>query len=83
MLAKEHRLRATTIHQRLVADHGFAGSYQRTKLYVAEARESLWPEPPELHRRFEVLPGAQAQVDWGEEGFLDTLTGRCMCGAST
>src|SRR3974377_227440 len=21
-----------------------------------------------LHRRFEVLPGAQAQVDWGEEG---------------
>ncbi len=21
-----------------------------------------------LHRRFEVIPGAQAQVDWGDEG---------------
>jgi transposase len=75
MLKKERRLRATTIHKRLVADHGFAGSYQRTKLYVAEARERLWPEAPELHRRFEVLPGAQAQVDWGDEGFLDTPDG--------
>ena len=71
MLMKERRLRATVIHQRLVADHGFCGSYQRTKLYVAEARQRLCPEPPELHRRFEVLPGAQAQVDWGDEGFVD------------
>ena len=70
-LMKQRRLRATVIHQRLVAEHGFSGSYQRTKLYVGEARERLWPEPPELHRRFEVLPGAQAQVDWGDEGFLD------------
>ena len=75
MLAKERRLRATVIHQRLRDDHGFCGSYQRTKLYVAEARERLWPEPPELHRRFEVLPGAQAQVDWGDEGFIETSDG--------
>ena len=75
MLKKERRIKATTIHQRLVAEHGFGGSYQRTKLYVAEARERLWPEPPELHRRFEVLPGAQAQVDWGDEGFLETPDG--------
>ncbi len=75
MLAKERRLQATTIHQRLRDDHGFAGSYQRVKVYVAEARERLWPEPPELHRRFEVLPGAQAQVDWGDEGFLDSADG--------
>jgi hypothetical protein len=61
-LRNERRLRATVIHQRLVADHGFGGSYQRTKLYVGEARERLWPNPPELHRRFEVLLGAQAQV---------------------
>ncbi len=74
-LTKERRLQATVIHQRLVADHGFVGSYQRVKLYVAEARERLWPEPPELHRRFEVLPGAQAQVDWGDEGFLETPDG--------
>jgi transposase len=70
-LRAERRLQATVIHQRLVADHGFAGSYQRVKLYVAEARERLWPEPPELHRRFEVLPGAQAQVDWGDEGVVE------------
>lgn len=60
VLKKERRLRATTIHQGLRDDHGFSGSYQRTKLDVAEARERLWPE---LHRRFEVLPGGQAQVD--------------------
>jgi transposase len=75
MLAKNRRLRATVIHQRLVAEHGFGGSYQRTKLYVAEARERLWPTPPDLHRRFEVLPGAQAQVDWGDEGFVETPNG--------
>jgi transposase len=65
MLIKERRLRATVIRQRLRDEHGFCGSYQPVKLYVAEARDRLWPEPPELHRRFEVLPGAQAQVDWG------------------
>ncbi len=75
MLAKERRLQATTIHQRLRDEHGFAGSYQRVKLYVAEARERLWSEAPELHRRFEVLPGAQAQVDWGDEGFVETADG--------
>jgi transposase len=74
-LIKERRLQATTIYQRLRDDHGFAGTYQRVKLYVAEARERLWPTPPELHRRFEVLPGAQAQVDWGDEGMIDTADG--------
>jgi transposase len=45
------------------------------KLYLQEARpriaEELGISPGELaglHRRFEVLPGAQAQVDWGDEG---------------
>src|SRR5206468_7975524 len=28
-----------------------------------------------FHRRFEVLAGAQAQVDWGDEGELQTATG--------
>ena len=75
MLRKERRLRATTIHKRLVAEHGFGGSYQRTKLYVAEARERRCPDPPDLHRRCEVLPGGQAQVDWGDEGFIETRDG--------
>lgn len=67
-LAAEPRLSGTTIHERLVADHGFTGSYQRVKMYLAEARPRVCPVRQDLHRRFEVLPGAQAQVDWGDEG---------------
>lgn len=74
-LAIESRLQASVIHKRLVADHAFPGSYQRVKLYVAEARERISPRPPELHRRFEVLPGAQAQVDWGDEGIVEGESG--------
>jgi transposase len=50
----------------------------RVKIYVREARVRLAtaePEPVGFHRRFEVLPGAQAQVDWGDEGDLPTATG--------
>ena len=75
MLGKEPRIQASVIHRRLVTEHGFTHSYQRVKLYVAEARERICPRPVELHRRFEVLPGSQAQVDWGDEGILDTPVG--------
>lgn len=69
------RLRASVIFERLAAQYGFGGSYQRVKLYVAEARPRIAAEREAadggpaagLHRRFGVLPGAQAQVDWGEE----------------
>ena len=69
-------MRASVIHERLVAEHGFGHSYQRVKVYVAGARPRIAAELAEqdenplrgLHRRFEVLAGAQAQVDWGEEG---------------
>jgi len=73
-LANDPRLKASVIHERLVAEHGFTGHYQRVKLYVAEARERLAREGDVesglhgLHRRFEVVAGAQAQVDWGDEG---------------
>src|SRR3954454_14357969 len=66
-------LRATVIHERLVAEHGFGGSYQRVKLYVAQARPRIAAEQGQpsplrgLHRRFETTAGAQAQVDWGTE----------------
>ena len=36
-------LRASVIHERLVAEYGFTGSYQRVKLYVARG-------PPEDRR---------------------------------
>ena len=73
-LAADPRLKASVIHERLVAEHGFTGHYQRIKLYVADARQRLAREDDGderlsgLHRRFEVLAGAQAQVDWGDEG---------------
>ena len=75
-LAADPRLRASVIHERLVADHGFTGHYQRVKLYVADARQRLARDSDGddrlsgLHRRFEVVAGAQAQVDWGDEGAI-------------
>jgi transposase len=71
-------LKASVIHERLVAEHGFCGHYQRVKVYVRENRERLVGaagDPVGLHRRFEVLAGAQAQVDWGDEGELQTPAG--------
>lgn len=69
-------LKGTVIHERLVAENGFTGSYQRVKMHLADARPRVAAELAEadenplrgLHRRFEVVPGAQAQVDWGDEG---------------
>jgi transposase len=71
-------IRASVIHERLVDQYRFGHTYQRVKMYVAEARPRIAAELAEsdenplrgLHRRFEVVPGAQAQVDWGEEGGL-------------
>jgi transposase len=74
-LAADPRLKASVIHQRLVAEHGFTGHYQRVKLYVAEARQRLARDDGDdrlsgLHRRFEVVAGAQAQVDLGRRGAI-------------
>lgn len=73
MLRAEILLKGAVIHERLVAEYGFTGNYQRIKMYLQEARpriaEELGISPSELaglHRRFEVVPGAQ--VDWGDEG---------------
>ena len=69
-------LKGSVIYERLVADHGFTGHYQRVKMHLATVRPLIEDELLAsddntlrgLHRRFEVLAGAQAQVDWGEEG---------------
>ena len=69
-------LKGSVIYERLVADHGFTGHYQRVKVHLAVVRPLIEDELLAsddnglrgLHRRFEVLAGAQAQVDWGEEG---------------
>lgn len=88
MQRAEILMKAAVIHERLTAQYGFTGNYQRTKLYVQEARpriaEELGITPKELagmHRRFEVIPGALAQVDWGDEvlatAILDRLLHHC------
>ena len=69
-------LKGSVIYERLVADHGFTGHYQRVKMHLATVRPLIEDELfatddnnlRGLHRRFEVLAGAQAQVDLGEEG---------------
>lgn len=79
MLVKDVSLKASVIHERLVAEHGFTGHYQRVKMACQWLRPAVEAERDAedplrrlrgLHRRFEVLPGAQAQVDWGHEGDL-------------
>ncbi len=79
MLRVDVELRASVIHERLVLEHGFDGHYQRVRITVARLRPLVEAEVDAgdesrrlrgLHRRFEVLPGAQAQVDWGHEGDL-------------
>ncbi|MFC0534254.1 IS21 family transposase [Phytohabitans kaempferiae] len=76
-LRAEPRLKGSVIHERLVAQYGFTGNYQRVKMYLQEARPRILAElgvltddMAGLHRRFEVTPGSQAQVDWGEEAAL-------------
>lgn len=71
-LAREPRLLATRIHQDLVRDYGFAGSYQTVRRYVERSR----PRPhAEAERRFETAPGHQAQVDWSHEEPIVTDSG--------
>ncbi|MHB1802117.1 MAG: IS21 family transposase [Actinomycetes bacterium] len=78
-LVADPDLRASVIYERLVSDYSFDGHYQRVKVYCAEARLRLAADVPGsqrgLHRRFEVRPGAQAQVDWGDEGAILTSAG--------
>ena len=79
MLKKDPQLKGSVVWERLASDHGVHVHYQRVKMACRELRPLVEAELDEddearrlrgLHRRFEVLPGAQAQVDWGDEGDL-------------
>jgi transposase len=67
-------LEAQAIHQKLVKDHGFTGSYSAVWRFV----QSLAPDDrPAATVRVEVDPGAEAQVDFGYVGkLLDLRTGQ-------
>jgi transposase len=81
-LRADPRLQASVIHERLAADpYGFPGHYQRVKVYVRDRRSEILAElghdDPSggFHARFATIAGAQAQVDWGDEGTIPTPLG--------
>jgi transposase len=83
-LRAEPRLKASVIHERLAAEpYGFAGHYQRVKVYVRDRRPQILAElgvetgdgQGRFHVRFATTAGAQAQVDWGDEGIIVTPVG--------
>ena len=71
-LAAQPGLLATRVHQDLVRDYGFEGSYNTVRRYVERSR----PTPPARSEvRFETRPGFQAQVDWSHEQPIRTSSG--------
>ena len=71
-LAATPGLLATRIHQDLVRDDGFEGSYNTVRRYIERSR----PRPtPRQQERFETRPGHQAQVDWSHEEPIKTSSG--------
>lgn len=76
-LAKCSRLLATRIHQDLVRDYGFTGSYQTVRRYVERSRplDEEAEDQGAAERRFETAPGHQAQVDWSHEAPIVTASG--------
>ena len=81
-LCEEHReeikekleagLSAIRIHQDLVEERGFRGGYESVKRFVRALKAS----DPLPFRRMEVLPGAEAQVDFGQGAFVDRGDGK-------
>ena len=90
-LRADLRIKGTVVHERLVAEYGFTGNYQRVKMFLAEARPRIAAELAEadenrlsgLHRRFEVVPGAQAQVDWAMRVTCWPMSASRTCTPST
>ena len=60
-------LSATRIHQDLVGDHGFTGSYESVKRCVRVLVEQL--QLP--YRRLECAPGEEMQVDFGQGAWIE------------
>jgi transposase len=65
--AMDAGLSAKRIHQDLVAEHGFSGSYESVKRCVRSlAREFELP-----HRRMECAAGEEMQVDFGQGAWIE------------
>ncbi len=63
--APQVRYSARILYQELKAQHGFGGSYETVKRFVAPLRELSVAEAL-TQTRFETAPGQQSQVDWGQ-----------------
>jgi transposase len=60
------------LHEHLVAEHGYPGSYNSVVRYV----RAHFPRPKiRTYRRVETPPGAQTQTDWGEYPRVDVGDG--------
>ena len=59
-------LSAVRIHEDLVAEHEFTGSYESVKRFVRR----LGQHEPMAFRRMECAPGEEAQVDFGQGAFV-------------
>lgn len=71
-LGMEQGLTAKRIHEDLVREHQFAGTYQSVKRYVRR----LCAEAPVPYRRMEFAPGEQMQVDFGTGRWIVEPDGR-------
>lgn len=61
----EVRYSARILYQELRQQHGYRGSYETVKRFVAPLRELAGSEAL-TQTRFETAPGQQSQVDWGQ-----------------
>ncbi len=69
----ERPVNVRDMYDRLVADHGYPGSYKSVVRYV----RAHYPRPKiRTYRRVETPPGAQTQSDWGEYPRVDIGEGR-------
>jgi hypothetical protein len=69
-LAADPDLKASVIHERLVAEHGFTDHYQRVKLYVAEARQRLAREHDGASARTTSCISGEATNAWVSGGMV-------------
>ena len=65
-------LSAQRIHQDLLVEHGFAGSYYSVRRFVRRLGQSQ----PLPFRRMETAPGQEAQVDFGTGAPIITDQGK-------
>lgn len=64
--ALEVNYSARILHQELLRHHGYVGSYETVKRYVAPLRAQAADPGAICQRRFETAPGEQSQIDWGQ-----------------